>query len=71
MEGLLGFLITWTLASSIGFNTGVEHQIYYDRMMREQITQEIYDAGYEAGTKLEDLKKQIKLINLGIEYMND
>jgi|GEM_PF-4043852 len=71
MEGLIAFLITWVLASSIGFDTGVQHQIYYDKVMREDAGNTIYREGYELGLRKAELDRKIKMIELGIGFMGD
>jgi len=71
LETLAAFLITWVLASSIGYDNGVEHQIYYDKMMREKVGNSIYQKGYELGLRKADLDRKVKMLSLGIEFMED
>lgn len=71
MESILAFLITWTLASSVGFDSGVQHQIYYDKVMRERAGKVIYQEGYELGIRKAELDRKVKMLTLGIEFMED
>jgi len=64
-------IITLQFSYNHGHSEGVEYQKYYDMMMREKVTDIVYKEGYDAGLKKTELDKQIKLINLGIEYMED
>jgi len=71
MEIFIALILTSILSYNNGYDSGIEYQKYYDMMMREKVIDVVYQKGYDAGLKKTELDKQIKLINLGIEYMED
>lgn len=68
METFLLVLVTSIISHNGGYDMGVEHQKYYDKMMREKVGAVIYQEGYTAAERKAEFDKQVKLINLGIDY---
>lgn len=67
----IAVIILVVLSNMIGFNDGIEYQKYYDKLMREKVVHKVYNDGYADGIRKTELDKQIKMLELGIEYMEE
>ena len=63
-----GMAILFILTYHVGNADGVEYQKYYDRLMREKVVDRVYQEGYEQGLKKAEFDRQIRMIELGIDY---